>query len=130
MSDRSSQYQTNRWNFLALCYLVVFVSIMWLAYTNRIPSYFIHFPYADKVAHGGLYAIAAYLGHQVLKHRRLWLFNLGLPLFPAFFGLFTLGEELLQGLSPYRTLDLGDLICSFAGLLLGYWWAERSLPPK
>ena len=126
MTDRSSLYPTSRWKLLALCYLVVFVSIMGLAYTNRIPTYLVNFPHADKVAHGVLYAIAAYLGHQVLKRRRFWLFNVGIPLFPAFFGLFTLGEELLQSLSPYRTLDLGDLVCSLAGVLLGYWCAERS----
>ena len=128
--DRPSPQPVNRWHLLAFCYAVIFLSLLWLAYTNRIPTRFIQFPYADKVAHTVLYAIAAYLGQGVLQSRRFRIWGVNLPLFPSLFGLFTLVEELVQSLSPYRTFDLGDLVCSFAGILVGWWLVGRSRPNR
>ncbi|MEL6383949.1 MAG: VanZ family protein [Cyanobacteria bacterium J06626_18] len=130
MTNRPSPHAANRWHFVALCYAVIFLSILWLAYTNRIPTQFIQFLYADKVAHTVLYAIAAYLGQRWLRSRHLRIGGVSLPFFPALFGLFTLVEELVQSLSPYRTFDLGDLVCSFGGILLGWWLVGRSRPKQ
>jgi polysaccharide biosynthesis protein VpsQ len=107
---------------LSLVYLALFLTILLLAYTDRLPAYLGQIPYYDKVGHVGLYAVAAYLGHRVLGYRGWGQ----LPLFPSLFGIFTLAEELIQGLSPHRTLDATDLIASFAGLILGWQIAERS----
>lgn len=112
---------------LSLVYLALFLTILLLAYTDRLPAYLGQIPYYDKVGHVGLYAVAAYLGHRGLGHRGLEYRSWGqLPLFPSLFGIFTLTEELIQGLSPYRTLDATDLIASFAGIVLGWQLAERS----
>jgi len=122
-ANKSAPWHTN---LMALAYGCLFLITLWAAYTgnlplgalNRIPNY-------DKAGHVILYCIATYLGHRVLRLRQRRRWHLSIPLFPALFGLFTLVEELLQFLSPNRTLDAGDLVCSFIGVGLGYWLAER-----
>ncbi len=126
MTDRPSPPVANRWHLAALSYAVIFLGILWLAYTNRIPTRFIQFPYADKVGHIVLYAIAAYLGHRWLRSRHLRLGGIRLPFFPALFGLFTLVEELVLSLSTYRMFDVGYLCCSFGGIWVGWWLVGRS----
>lgn len=76
-----------------------------------------------------LYFAASYLGHRLFSQKHVkvpaQLGGVSLPVFPGLFTLFTVIEELLQRFSPYRTLDMGDLICSVAGIALGYWLAQR-----
>ena len=118
-----------RWIILAGVYLAIFLTIMALAYTNTLPPQLGYISYYDKIGHGVLYAIAAYLGHRVLRCRWLVWKSLPLPLFALLFGLFTVAEELVQSLSPYRTLDAGDLLWSFVGIALGTGlaqWHHRS----
>jgi hypothetical protein len=81
-------------------------------------------PYYDKIGHGVLYAIAAYLGHRILRCRWLVWNSIPLPRFALLFGLFTVAEELVQSLSPHRTLDAIDLLWSFVGIALGTGMAE------
>ncbi|MEO0541613.1 MAG: hypothetical protein AAFZ80_12220 [Cyanobacteria bacterium P01_A01_bin.105] len=112
---------------LALGYGVLFLIMLWAAYTGNLPIDALNWiPNFDKFGHVILYCIASYLGHRVcqLRHLRPWQ----RPLFPTMFGLFTLAEEIFQGLSPNRTLDAIDLVCSFIGVVLGYWLAERHRP--
>lgn len=113
-----------RWRLLALIYLGIFLVILGLAYTNHLPPQLGRIPYYDKIGHGVLYAIAAYLGHRILGDRWWRLGRVSVPLFALLFGLFTLAEELVQGLSPYRTLDGGDLLWSFIGIAVGTAWAQ------
>ncbi len=113
------------WLISAGIYATLFGLTLWLAYTNQLPDWFRDIPYYDKIGHVSLYAIATYLGHRLLRSRYLQLHRWRLPLFPALFGCFTVTEELLQGLSPYRTLDALDLVCSGLGIALGYWLVER-----
>ncbi|MEL6139540.1 MAG: hypothetical protein AAFQ61_10930 [Cyanobacteria bacterium J06626_23] len=124
----SSTNQSVSWrtNLLAGLYAGLFVVTLWAAYTGNLPLQPLHrIPNFDKVGHVVLYCLASYLGHRVLKLRHLRRWGLTLPVFPTLFGLFTLTEEVLQGLSPNRSLDAVDLICSFVGVALGYWLAER-----
>ncbi|HEY9734918.1 MAG TPA: hypothetical protein V6D06_01505 [Trichocoleus sp.] len=108
---------------LAGAYLALFLTILLLAYTNRLPSFLGEIPYYDKIGHVVLYAVPTYLGHRLCRYRQIvcWV-----PLFPALFALFTVTEELGQSLSPYRTLDPTDLIASFIGIAVGWQLAERS----
>jgi polysaccharide biosynthesis protein VpsQ len=107
-------------------YASLFGLTLWAAYTNHLPLDFLNqIPYYDKIGHVVLYFIATYLGHCVLRQRQYRCLNITWPLFPSLFGIFTLVEEVIQGFSPYRTLDLGDLVCSFLGIGLGYILAER-----
>jgi polysaccharide biosynthesis protein VpsQ len=124
----------------AAFYATFFVVTLWAAYNNHLPLVWLsQFPKYDKVGHLLLYFIPSYLGHCLCRYRH-FSFVLGrfpgkasplrltLPLFPMLFGLFTVMEELIQGFSPYRTLDGGDLICSFIGIGVGYWLAQRFSP--
>jgi polysaccharide biosynthesis protein VpsQ len=113
------------WRAIAVFYATTFLVILILAYTGNLPRQLNQIPYYDKIGHVVLYCIASFLGHRVLNRRHIHLNSLRLPLFPVLFGLFTVSEELVQFLSPNRSLDPVDLIASFAGILLGYWLADR-----
>ena len=111
---------------LALGYGGLFLFILWAAYTNNLPlSLLGKIPYYDKIGHVVLYALASYLGHRVLQQRHFRGVPY-LPIFPVLFGLAMTAEEIVQGLSPYRTLDSLDLVCSLSGVVLGYFIAQRA----
>lgn len=110
---------------LALGYGGLFLFILWAAYTNNLPlSLLGKIPYYDKVGHVVLYALASYLGHRVLQQRHFRGVRY-LPVFPVLFGLAMTVEEIVQGFSPYRTLDSLDLVCSLGGVVLGYFIAQK-----
>lgn len=112
---------------LSALYGGLFGLTLWLAYSGNLPSWFQAIPYYDKPAHLGLYALATYLGHRLFARRSLPLGPWRIALFPLLFGLFTVAEELGQGLSPNRTLDGLDLLCSLLGVGLGYGLAQRAM---
>ena len=113
---------------LALIYGGCFLIMLWAAYHNQLPLKWLaaNLPYYDKIGHVLLYCIPSYLGHRLCrqKHFRRWGFSI--PAFPLFFALFTIIEELAQGLAPHRTLDALDLVCSLLGVAVGYGLAQRS----
>ncbi|MEO0456717.1 MAG: VanZ family protein [Cyanobacteria bacterium P01_A01_bin.114] len=112
---------------LAAIYAAMFCLTLWAAYTDNLPTRLLNtIPYYDKIGHLVLYFIPSYLGHRVLRNRHFRALGLRMPIFPTLFGLFTLTEELIQGFSPYRTLDMVDLICGFVGIVIGYGLAQRS----
>ncbi len=117
---------------LAIAYSCFFLLTLWAAYHNHLPlKWLSQFPNYDKVGHVVLYGIPTYLGHRLCqqKHfsRKLGKngHSLRLPVFPTLFLLFTITEELLQGFSPHRTLDAGDMVCSLIGIATGYLLAQR-----
>lgn len=111
--------------FLAVGYGLFFLITLWAAYSNHLPlSLLSQVPYYDKFGHVILYCIPSYLGHRLCQQKHFKARGGFLPIFPALFALFTVTEELIQGFSPYRTLDPGDLVCSFMGIALGYWLAQ------
>ncbi|MBT9312927.1 VanZ family protein [Leptothoe kymatousa] len=115
---------------LATGYGAFFLLILWAAYTNNLPLQFLgKFPYYDKIGHVVLYAIASYLGHRVLNYRHFRGLR-SLPIFPVLFGLTMAAEEIVQGLSPHRTLDSLDLVCSLAGVIVGYLIAQSTQPSQ
>lgn len=111
---------------MAIVYGLLFCILLWVAYQGHLPNWFQGIPNYDKPGHVILYAIAAYLGHRLVNYRHITIRRWAIPLFPLGFAVFTTIEELSQGLSPNRTLDALDLICSLVGVGLGYWLAERS----
>lgn len=111
--------------FLAAGYGLFFSITLWAAYTNHLPLNLLsQMPYYDKFGHVILYCIPSYLGHCLCQQKYFKKWTVSLPIFPALFALFTLTEELIQGFSPYRTLDAGDLVCSFIGIAVGSWLAQ------
>lgn len=115
----------------AILYSAFFAITLWAAYHGRLPlqNWLFQFPNYDKVGHLVLYFIPTYLGHRLFcqKHYKTTLgsFVLSLPVFPGLFTIFTVTEELIQGLSPHRSLDAWDMVCSLAGIAVGYWVAQR-----
>lgn len=94
-----------------------------LAYQGTLPiGWIARFHNADKLGHLILYCIPSYLGHRLCKGKHIYRW---LPAFPGLFALFTISEELIQGFSPHRTLDAGDMVCSIVGIVVGYWLAQR-----
>ncbi len=122
------------WPLGASFYGIGFLVLLRLAYLGQLPTWLNRIPNVDKPLHVLLYAIATYLGHRVLQGKcwRITRLHPGwaIPLFPLVFALFTTAEELSQGLSPNRSLDGLDLICSLVGCWMGYRLAERHLNNK
>lgn len=115
---------------LATGYGALFLLILWGAYTNNLPLELLqNIPHYDKIGHVVLYAISSYLGHRVLNYRHFKGVR-SLPVFPVLFGLVMTAEEIVQGLSPHRTLDSLDLVCSLIGVILGYFLAQTHQPSK
>ena len=110
---------------LSAAYCAFFLAMLAAAYTGNLPiteiSKFHNF---DKIGHLVLYCIPAYLGHRLCQGRHV---RRAIPVFPGLFALFTIAEELVQGLSPNRTLDAGDMLCSLIGIGVGYWIAQRQI---
>lgn len=115
------------WSMVAGLYGVGFLVMLRVAYLGQLPGWFSAIPHYDKPGHVVLYGIATYLGHRLLRDKRWKIGGWALPLFPLAFAIFTTVEELAQGLSPNRSLDAIDLICSLVGCWMGYRLAERHL---
>ena len=113
------------WQILAVIYLIIFMTIVILAYNRGLPTFL---TVNDKAGHIGLYGLATFLGHRATNRRSLKLGSRTVPFFPLLFGIFTVVEESCQALSPNRTFDLFDLAASFFGILVGYGLAERGRP--
>ena len=112
--------------FLASSYGLLFLILLWAAYTNHLPLQWLsQIPSYDKLGHVILYCVPSYLGHRLCRRKRFVTGRVSLPTFPTLFALFTVTEELIQGFSPYRTLDAGDLVCSLIGVGIGYWLVQR-----
>jgi VanZ family protein len=116
-SKSAARDETLRWRIWAIAYLLLFLTIMLLAYQGKLPT---GLTQHDKFAHFFLYGMATFLGQKLLHDRKFHLAGRSLPLFPVLFGIFTTVEELCQGLSPNRSLDWGDLLASFLGIAIGY----------
>jgi VanZ family protein len=121
---KKTPLSVSRWFWIAgaAVFLGILAAILWFAYQGQLPPILTQ---NDKLAHVVLYGVATFLGHHACNRRHIRRFRWPVPLFPALFGLFTLGEELSQSLSPNRSLDGLDLLASFAGIAIAYWLAER-----
>ncbi|NEO28639.1 MAG: hypothetical protein F6K03_17615, partial [Kamptonema sp. SIO4C4] len=84
------------WRLIALLYAATLVFIGVSAYQQTLPAYFNHIPHYDTIGHIVLYLIATYLGHRVLRFRKIPFFGYRLPLFPVIFSVITIGDEYLQ----------------------------------
>jgi polysaccharide biosynthesis protein VpsQ len=113
------------WAALGLVYAALFGVILVLAYSGNLPAQLAIIPHYDKPGHLILYGVATYLGHRVLRWRRVG--QLYLPIWVICFGSFTLIEEGIQAFAPHRSFDGLDIIMSCLGIGLGYWLAERDL---
>jgi glycopeptide antibiotics resistance protein len=113
------------WKSLTVIYLMVFLTIVVLAYRNGLPAFLM---VNDKAGHVGLYGVATFLGHRAINRRSIKLWSRAVPLFPWLFGLLTIVEEGCQALSLHRSFDGFDLVASFFGIVVGYGLAELGKP--
>jgi hypothetical protein len=110
---------------LSAAYCTFFLVMLAVAYTGHLPvSEISKIHNFDKFGHLILYCIPTYLGHCLCRGKHIKRI---IPVFPGFFTLFAIAEELVQGLSPNRTLDAGDMLCSLIGIGAGYWLAQRQI---
>jgi VanZ family protein len=121
MKNPTSSAPRFPWILATIGFLGILAMILWFAYQGALPPILTQ---NDKPAHLILYGIATFLGHRALSRRHIRCWGWPIPLFPALFTLFTLGEELAQKLSPNRTLDAMDLVASLAGIAIGYGLAN------
>ncbi|OUC12014.1 MAG: hypothetical protein B0A82_24855 [Alkalinema sp. CACIAM 70d] len=113
------------WYVVGVAYGLTFGLILYLAYQGLLPTYLTQ---NDKLAHFVLYGLMTFVGQRVTNDRCIRLGRLRMPLFPIGFFLFTTIEEACQGLSPNRSLDAGDLVMSYLGIVAGFWldrWLRR-----
>ena len=76
-----------------------------------------HIPYGDKVMHGFLYGVMAWLLNYGLKFKSYkFIFNLQIGAIAVL--IFATIEEISQYWLPSRTFDLGDLLADFIGVIL------------
>ncbi|CAN1213395.1 VanZ family protein [Tumidithrix helvetica PCC 7403] len=113
------------WKILFASYWIVFTAIVVLAYNHALPEFLTK---NDKAGHVFLYGLATFLGQMAGNYRTAKFWSWALPLFPLVFSIFTVVEELCQSLSPNRTFDIGDLVASCTGILIGYVLAEMNKP--
>lgn len=66
----------------------------------------------DKVGHVGYYLLLSYWFGCILQPRRFWQLGAGLILIGALI-------EILQGLTPYRSMEFNDWLADSMGVLIG-----------
>lgn len=112
------------WRWLIWPQLALMLTATQLAYLGRLPLALLEWPGADKVLHFTLWGLAAFWLELWLGGRRLRLGRWSTPWALAAPLLLATTDELLQGLAPRRTQDLGDWLCNAAGILLFLWLAR------
>ncbi|MBE9115433.1 VanZ family protein [Lusitaniella coriacea LEGE 07157] len=120
----------SRWGFLSIFYAGILLLILILAYSDNLPAFLGEIPHHDTIGHFVLYGIATYLGHRVLRHRKIKLFRQVFPLWPLLFGIFAVTEEILQMTSPNRNFSWLDMVASVLGIYFGYWLVEKTQKPE
>ena len=103
--------------------MLILVGIIGAAYLHVLPVKSSSFPLYDKIGHFVLIGSAAALLHLAWRQKRV---SLTLPrgrvvLIAAVslvVGVLSTTEETAQLLSPYRSFDLNDLACNWAGALV------------
>lgn len=98
--------------------LAVLVSLM--AYLGLLPLYLLSWPFADKVLHLLLIGALAFWLNIWLPDWQVQMGRVRLPVAVLLPFALAAAEEVMQGWSPLRTFDLGDLASDLVGLLLFY----------
>lgn len=113
------------WRWLIWPQMALMLAATQLAHHGRLPLALLAWPGADKVLHFTLWGLAAFWLELWLGGRRVRLGRWAPPLAVAAPLLLATADELLQGLAPLRTLDLGDGLCNAAGILMCWRLAVR-----
>ncbi|MEM7535250.1 MAG: phosphatase PAP2 family protein [Chloroflexota bacterium] len=117
---------TQRLRWLLWPQVALAILVTQMAYMDILPLHLLRWPYADKVMHFLLFGLIVFWLNLWLNGRTVKLFNIALPI--AVIVPLTLAtiEEGFQHFSPYRTLDMLDLLCDVTGMLF-FWWLSAKL---
>lgn len=116
-----------RWLWAGL-YVAVIIAIIVIAdgaNTHRWLRFVRALPYGDKVAHFLLMGGLSFVINWALRCRRYTLGRWRVLLGSTIVLLLVTAEEISQLFNRYRTFDLTDLACDFAGIFLGGLLAAR-----
>ena len=114
----TKSHMARRWIFVVLFFLFM-LSVTVAADFRLIPTQMRGIPYFDKLGHFTLYGILAFLVQLALEPRALRVGRVRIPLALLFVFALAILDEMQQSFSPYRAVDLSDLIADFLGILIG-----------
>jgi len=110
-----------KWMAVFVIYLSLIVAIIISAYLRLIPVGIKSIPYYDKIGHFVLIGIMTLILNLALYKKKVFKF---VPLAIILVAVFAVGEELLQGLSPYRTCSLVDVVFDLFGICFFVYVSE------
>jgi VanZ family protein len=107
-----------KWWLTALAWMAL-AGQLWVLYTPTAPdSVAVSLPFADKMVHGGIFALAVWAW---TRRWRRWAWVIA-----ALFATHGVISEVIQSrLLPNRTGDAWDVVADLAGVALGLWAALR-----
>ncbi len=111
---------TTRWRAGLVAQVALIAIGMQLGYRARTPVALLAVPGADKLLHAGLIGAAAFWTNLALDGRRWRLGRFDVPVAIALPLALAAIEELAQGLTPWRSQDLTDLLADALGLA-AFW---------
>lgn len=106
-------------------YFAILMAISISAYLKILPVKSSIIPFYDTIGHFILIGLATFFAHLALKKRKIRILAARVPLAPLLVSFFTLADEILQTLSPYRTFSMSDLAADLVGISFFYWLAEK-----
>lgn len=101
--------------FTVLSYLVLLTATI-LAYLRLVPLEIKKIPYYDKIGHFMLFGTFAFLLDRALRQKNLKLGRISVSLAVVLVALYAAFDEVLQGFSLARSLDMTDFLSSFIGI--------------
>ena len=109
---------------LTLTYLLSFAGIVVLANSGSELSFIIFskikvIPFYDKILHVLLLGGMTYLFNSAFNFPKIQIGNFAFLLWTLLIGIGITIEEFSQIFNPYRNFEIPDLICNYAGILMG-----------
>ncbi len=116
-----------RWLLAFVLFAFVLLGIFVAAFLGEIPTRLAQVPYYDTIGHFVLYGIlAALLALALGRHQtRFVRTGIGLPSAALVVILVAIADELVQGFSPVRSMDVKDLAADVCGIAIALLIARR-----
>lgn len=111
--------------------LLLSVGVLLIAYTGKGAVYFgflKYIPGGDKTGHVVLLGLLTLSVSWLLSYRGIMVKRIKIYYGMVFVAVFITMEEIAQMFSPFRSLDMLDLLCNYVGIFsAGLWmsWCEN-----